>query len=704
MEGDHPSYGFEKLENPPGVRYYSAGVIYLEELLNGRWAGRYWTADARPSTLDDRWDVNSFRLEIGGVPVCGGWNYEGSSDSQGNRQGTHRYSTELSNEEQALRVEVNTLLDGSPVITRWLRITNESNTSLALTSVFPWTGSIWARRAYAEYPPEGITTPFVLGRFTRSDWSYEGWFEWENLKGGKTAYSCDKGQGFDGPFFVLHNVAKGEYVIGQLAWPANWLMEFDLVEDTERNQDSLIFGIGPWSSHALRVISPGESVTTPAVHLSLVSGSLDSAIQGMHQHVRKTVVPQGNPDRLHLVQYSVPADQGYPRGIPRGFNEDTLIRNVDLAEALGAEMFIIDAGWWDVAGNWWPSQERFPKGLEPVIIRAREKGMLFGLYAEIEGGRGNWEESRIFGEHPDWFGPKNVIDLTKPGAADYVEREVANLVETHGLDLFRLDYNPLFTFEGAVTDRDDYVESNYWRHYDALFDLYERIQKRFPNLILQQAAAGGARNDLGIAGRFHENYLTDGLRVPHVLQVFSGLSMSLPPETFVIGLGADGGVARGHPMNMETNLRTIFSLSTPWIFAGMTAPSLGEMAPESLEGFRRYVKIYREFIRPKLPECLVYHHAPVSSTSGVGDSPWFAMEFGSPDREKGWATIVRMGPSESDEYRFKPRGLRRGGEYEVTFDSTRETARVDGLRLTQDGISLRLEEVCSSELLLFEKV
>jgi hypothetical protein len=180
--------------------------------------------------------------------------------------------------------------------------------------------------------------------------------------------------------------------------------------------------------------------------------------------------------------------------------------------------------------------------------------------------------------------------------------------------------------------------------------------------------------------------------------------MALPPETFVIGLGADGGVARGHPMNMETNLRTIFSLSTPWIFAGMAAPSLEEMAPKSLEGFRRYAKMYREFIRPILRECIVYHHSPISSRGGVGDSPWFAMEFASSDRDKGWATIVRMGPSESDEYRFNPRGLNREGDYVVTFDSTRETARVDGLRLVQEGLSIRLEEVCSSELLLFENV
>ena len=155
-------------------------------------------------------------------------------------------------------------------------------------------------------------------------------------------------------------------------------------------------------------------------------------------------------------------------------------------------------------------------------------------------------------------------------------------------------------------------------------------------------------------------------------------------------------------MNLETNLRTIFSLSTPWIFAGMGAPGLGEMMHQSLEGFRRYAKTYKEFIRPLLPECMVYHHSPISNRGGVTSSPWFAMEFASGSRDKGWATLVRMGPSESDEYRFKPRGLARGLGYTVKYDSTGESVRVDGLRLTNDGLVVRLEEVGSSELLFFE--
>ena len=78
------------------------------------------------------------------------------------------------------------------------------------------------------------------------------------------------------------------------------------------------------------------------------------------------------------------------------------------------------------------------------------------------------------------------------------------------------------------------------------------------------------------------------------------------------------------------------------------------------------------------------------------------MEFASPDRRKGWATIVRLRDSDSDIYRLRPRGLDPAKTYRVTFDSLGTTVTVDGLRLVQEGLSIRLESVLASELLLFE--
>ena len=143
-----------------------------------------------------------------------------------------------------------------------------------------------------------------------------------------------------------------------------------------------------------------------------------------------------------------------------------------------------------------------------------------------------------------------------------------------------------------------------------------------------------------------------------------------------------------------------YSLGTPWL--APVAPNLKDISPERLERYRYYANLYKKFIRPAFPTCKMYHHAPVTATGGVTSSPWFAMEFASPGGSKGWATFVRLRPGEPDVYLLRPRGLDPAKTYRVTFDSTGTTANIDGLRLVQQGIPIRLESTLSSELILFE--
>lgn len=209
--------------------------------------------------------------------------------------------------------------------------------------------------------------------------------------------------------------------------------------------------------------------------------------------------------------------------------------------------------------------------------------------------------------------------------------------------------------------------------------------------------------------------------------MYSGLTLGLPPEILLILHAADGGWGLGKSQNLDTVLRITFSLSTPQIFVGLVAPSVEELSPQRRERFLHYAGIYKRFIRPLLPTCKMYHHEPVNWRAGVESSAWFAVEYASPERTKGWATIVRMrnGPGgkfvpgywndvlndrvvpsaqdwQSDAYVFKPRGLDPAKTYRVTFDSMNTAVTVDGLRLLQDGLTIRLENVGMSELLLFE--
>jgi alpha-galactosidase len=383
-------------------------------------------------------------------------------------------------------------------------------------------------------------------------------------------------------------------------------------------------------------------------------------------------------------------------------NQGNIIKEIDLAAALGAELFIVDAGWWDLYGEWTPSTTRFPNGLEPIADYVHKKGLLFGLYAEVEGARGDWTRCSWCKQHPDWFFPnfKNILNLTKPEVAAHVEAQLSRMVEQYKLDLYRHDFNTPFTGELGQTLRSGFEENDYWRYYEAWYGILERIHKKYPNLILQQAAAGGMRNDLGMDSRWHEPYLTDGLNMPHVLRNYSGQTLGLPPENFVIAFGIPAiSPNRGH---LDTHLRVTYSLATP--FLAPVAPSLEEMNPAIRQAYVHYANLYKSFIRPLLPTCKMFHHAPVAATIGVASSPWFVMEFAAPDRAKGWATIVRMANGDSDTYLFRPRGLDPARSYRVTYDSTGTKATVDGLRLVQEGLPIRLESALSSELLLFEAI
>ena len=221
------------------------------------------------------------------------------------------------------------------------------------------------------------------------------------------------------------------------------------------------------------------------------------------------------------------------------------------------------------------------------------------------------------------------------------------------------------------------------------------MRAKYPDLILQMCSNGGAREDLDMMSRWHETYTSEGPPL-YVLPAYSGKTLALPPEILCIGLGTQP--KRGH---LDPHLRAVFTLSTPWILTGV-APSVEELSPAHQERYLHYANIYKQFIRPMWPMCRVYHHEPVNSHEGSVSSSWFAMEYAAPDRTKGWATIVKMGKSESDIYLFRPRGLSPGKEYRVTFDSMNTNVKISGLELIREGLPIRLEAEMSSELLLFE--
>ena len=166
--------------------------------------------------------------------------------------------------------------------------------------------------------------------------------------------------------------------------------------------------------------------------------------------------------------------------------------------------------------------------------------------------------------------------MTNPEAVNFIHEQIRSMVRDDKIDLFRLDYNPGFDYGLGQHIRSGISENDYWRYYEATYKLFEEVKKEFPSLILQQAAAGGGRNDLGLVSRFDEQYTTDGLDMPEVLQNLSGQTLGLPIEMFATAFGIPAhSENRGH---LDTHLRAAYSLGPPWI--APVIPELKDVNPE----------------------------------------------------------------------------------------------------------------------------
>jgi len=227
----------------------------------------------------------------------------------------------------------------------------------------------------------------------------------------------------------------------------------------------------------------------------------------------------------------------------------------------------------------------------------------------------------------------------------------------------------------------------------------EHIRETYPDLILWQAHAGGARLDLATIGQWHESLQSDLTGVPLAYHMAAGFSVYLPPEAMKC---AYYGML-GHLPDETTLKRCVFALGqVPVVYWTHLPAQIGEDSRDEVDAWRKYAELFKTFIRPLLPTCKVYHHEPVNAKGNWDSGSWLVLEFMAPDAAKGWATIVSYPDSPLLSYHFRPKGLDAQRDYAVTFDSSGATTTIAGSVLMAEGLSIEVSAKIRSELLLFE--
>lgn len=336
------------------------------------------------------------------------------------------------------------------------------------------------------------------------------------------------------PMGLVHDRETGETSFFQVESSGQWLIEYD----TEPGQRLAIALSGPTEQeHGWWInLKPGQSFTTVPAAFGVVQGGISEAIGQLTRYRRAIRRPNADDEKLNIVFNDY---MNCLEGDPTEEKEKAMI---DKAAAIGCEYFCLDAGWydkgfwWDKVGEWKESRERFPNGLKAVCDYAREKGMVMGLWVEIEV---MGTECPLAKTLPDsWFicrhGKRHIdhgrylLDFRNPQVRTYCREVLDRLIADYGVGYFKIDYNVTMGY-GSDLDTDS-CSGAILEHYRALHQWYEDIFKDYPDLVIENCGSGAQRMDYGMLQLLSLQSTSDQTDYLYNSYIASSVASAVTPE------------------------------------------------------------------------------------------------------------------------------------------------------------------------------
>lgn len=272
------------------------------------------------------------------------------------------------------------------------------------------------------------------------------------------------------------------------------------------------------------------------------------------------------------------------------------------AAEVGAEVFCIDAGWYDDSGDWWPSvgewepsTTRFPSGLGEVIDAITSYGMIPGLWLEPEviGVQSPMAQvlpdSAFFQRngHRVVEQERYVLDLRDDRARQHLDSVIERLVNDYGIGYFKFDYN---VSPGSGTDLyGSSTGEGMLEHNRAYIKWLDALHSRFPEIILENCSSGGMREDFAQTSRFQVQSTSDQQDYRLYPAIASSALMMLLPEQ-------SGNWAYPQPSMNDEEIS--FNLSTTMLGHFFLSGYLNHMNEKQRGLCKEAITVYTKVVQP----------------------------------------------------------------------------------------------------------
>jgi len=348
-------------------------------------------------------------------------------------------------------------------------------------------------------------------------------------------------------------------------------------------------------------LKPGETFETVTAAVAFTNGGFEEAVGEMTKYRRQIRRINEDNEKLPVIF------NDYMNCLFGDPTTQKLIPLIDAAAEAGCEYFCIDAGWysdgewWDGVGEWLPSRNRFPGGIQEPLNYIRKKGMIPGLWLELEVMGINCPMTSKVSE--DWFFKRHgkpvidhgryQLDFRNPDVIKHANSVIDRLVTDYKVGYIKMDYNIDAGF-GTEVDSDSFGEG-LLQHNRAYLKWIDSIFEKYPQLVIENCGSGGMRMEYSLLSRHSIQSVSDQTDYRKLAAIAAASPTAVTPEQAAIW---------SYPLKEGDKEEVIFNMINAMLLRLHQSGHLAELSEERFalvkEGISCYKRIRRE-IRGALP-------------------------------------------------------------------------------------------------------
>ncbi len=405
------------------------------------------------------------------------------------------------------------------------------------------------------------------------------------------------------PFIALKrphtNENMGEVYGFSLIYSGNHL---EMVEVDSCGMTRVQAGIHP-DGFAWQLLQ-GESFHSPEVVMVYSPNGLNGMSQVFHKLYRTRLARGVWRDKVRPILINNWEATG------PDFTESKIVEIAKNARELGAELFVLDDGWFgnrenDVTGlgDWYVKNfNKLPEGICGLARKINELDMQFGLWIEPEMVN---KDSDLYREHPDWIlcapnrsaSPSRnqyVLDFSRQEVVDYIFGLLEKVMAESNVSYIKWDMNRYIS-ECYSNEKTEEEQGKVFHQYIlGVYQLYERLIERFPKVLFESCSSGGARFDPGMLYYAPQTWCSDDTDAIERIQIQYGTSYVYP----LISMGAHVSEVPNQQVGRVTPIETRANVAMFGAFGYELDPCrLTERERKIVKKQIAFVKKHRELVQ-----------------------------------------------------------------------------------------------------------